>query len=58
MPIKDTQGDLSAKGTGAFDGLPPSGFTIEVVTDNDDPNGTNARKGGGSISTDRTSENH
>lgn len=56
MPIKDTQGDLSHDGKGGMAGLPPSGFTAEVVKDTA-PNGTNVR-GGGSISTDRTSENH
>lgn len=56
MPVKDTQGELSQKGTGAFDGLPPSGFTIEVV-DEREPNGGTARNGG-AISTDRTSEDH
>ena len=57
MPIKDTQGELSQVGRGALDGLPPSGFTIEVVNDSDDPNGGTARNGG-KISTDRTSEDH
>ena len=56
MPVKDTQGALSQTGTGAFDGLPSSGFTVEVVKDME-PNGGNARNGG-TISTDRTSEDH
>lgn len=55
MPIKDTQGDLSAKGKGAFDGLPPSGFTAETVKDTQA--GGSGSQGGG-MSTDRTSEDH
>jgi hypothetical protein len=58
MPIKDVQPrELSQVGSGAWDGLPPSNFKIEVLDDNDDVNGGTARNKG-PISTDRTSEDH
>lgn len=54
MPVKDTQGALSQTGSGAFDGLPSSGFDVEVVMDTE-PNGGTARNYG-KVSTDRTDE--
>lgn len=55
MPVKDTQGALSQTGAGAFDGLPSSGMTVEVIKDTQ-TGGSGSQ--GGTISTDRASEDH
>ena len=54
MPIKDTQGELSQTGAGAWDGLPPSGFTIETIKEMESNGGT--ARNTGEMSTDRTKE--
>lgn len=55
--LPQTQGDLSQKGTGGFDGLPDADMTVEVVVDTQ-TGGMHGEAGGSVSAPNRASEDH